>query len=557
MTENTTDVLSEIKKCAINFPYFCARYVKILDPVLGSIPFVLRPYHERLFRAFEEDRFVLVPKFRWGGFTTFEAIWALWTCCFSLDKKILVLSKTDRECVYFTGIVRHAIDNFPGWMKPELSKQNDHQIIFEDTGSHIYSHVPIAACGRALTHLLLNEPAFIPDMEDHWRCIYPTISCGGKCFAVSTPNGKKGWFYKTYLDALVAKNSFKVVTVDYKECPDYNKPGWEEEMRRNLGERGWRQEYLCEFLDEKSEADDLDSKVDDLDVEVDDDLGWETDGWDESANSAGSCEREVTPEKPVKTVTPVKASDVVNRRYKENEFHCYDVDGKQVILIGDKDTTSPEEIPEIRASKPENFTEEKEVKFTESFSSLAKDLNYLSGLEEPEPIEEILDILKEDKKKDKKRKSSKPDDEWLTLSDENVENIWVDIAKAMPDYVDAKSFVKARPKRPFATVFMKNKVNQDLLRLSGVIGEGEVLEDDDFEQDDHVDRFLKLLAKDMPKNMKLDLTGDILRINGIPTKISVQNIEAALEGLFELTGGVDDSLQAVVNVIRNKLKQLF
>ena len=44
-----------------------------------------------------------------------------------------------------------------------------------------------------------------------------------------------------------AKNKFRVFECDYTEHPDAGV--WEEELRKNLGERGWRQELLREFLD--------------------------------------------------------------------------------------------------------------------------------------------------------------------------------------------------------------------------------------------------------------------------------------------------------------------
>ena len=61
---------------------------------------------------------------------------------------------------------------------------------------------------QALSLLALDEAAFIPDMEELWTGIYPTISTGGRCIALSTPNGVGNWFHTTYVDSVSGVNAF-------------------------------------------------------------------------------------------------------------------------------------------------------------------------------------------------------------------------------------------------------------------------------------------------------------------------------------------------------------
>lgn len=78
--------------------------------------------------------------------------------------------------------------------------------------------------------------------------MYPILSCGGNCFVLSTVNGIGNWFEETYHDALSAKNSWFVSHFDYSECPDYQDKEKVAEMRKNIGEKNWHQEVLCDFL---------------------------------------------------------------------------------------------------------------------------------------------------------------------------------------------------------------------------------------------------------------------------------------------------------------------
>lgn len=92
------------------------------------------------------------------------------------------------------------------------------------------------------------------DAEPHYKAIYPTISSNnGKCFIVSTPNGKgsknrPNWFYQTYQDALKGNNQFKIFETNYKEHPEFNNKAWVKQTKKNIGKKGWRQEILAEFV---------------------------------------------------------------------------------------------------------------------------------------------------------------------------------------------------------------------------------------------------------------------------------------------------------------------
>lgn len=239
----------EIIKCCHSFFYFCHKYVKILHPMKGLIPFILYKYQHTVIHDYENFRFNIISKFRQGGLTTVTLLWGFWRCLFQLDQQIMLLSKTDREATDIGMMVDRAIENLPDWLKPKKDgKWNDHLKMFTETGSALKFYSPEAARGKSVTFLIIDEAAFIDDMEKHWKAMWPVLSTGGSCTLVSTVNGLGNWYHHQYIEAKEKRNKFHIIDLDYWEHPDYNNPGWVEEQKAQLGEKGFLQEVLREFL---------------------------------------------------------------------------------------------------------------------------------------------------------------------------------------------------------------------------------------------------------------------------------------------------------------------
>lgn len=246
---NAQQQIDEIIKCAKNFHYWCHRYVKILHPKFGTIPFVTYKYQRRVINEYETKRFNMISKFRQGGLTTVAVLWGLWKCAFQKDQQIYFLSKTDREALAAADIARRAMDNFPYWMfdknQADITK---HEKKFNDVGSKLCFYTPEAARGKSATCIMVDEAAFIDNMEEHWKAMYPVIATGGHIEIISTVNGLGNWYEETYHEAEAGRNFFNIINLDYWEHPAYANPEWAKEMKANLGEKGWRQEVLRDFL---------------------------------------------------------------------------------------------------------------------------------------------------------------------------------------------------------------------------------------------------------------------------------------------------------------------
>jgi hypothetical protein len=91
--------------------------------------------------------------------------------------------------------------------------------------------------------LLIDEASRVDDSL--YRAMRPMLAVSrGRLLALSTPFGKRGWFH----DAWQGTGDWERVTVTAQQCPRIPAEFLAEE-RQALGERWFRQEYLCSFED--------------------------------------------------------------------------------------------------------------------------------------------------------------------------------------------------------------------------------------------------------------------------------------------------------------------
>lgn len=242
----------EFMKCAKSFEYFASNYVEIRSLEAGSVKFEMYEYQKRVLKEFSQHRFNIIRKFRQGGLTTMAVVWSLWLCMFRKHKQILIISKTDLEAIKAGKTARKAVeylrDSHP-WLAPQLATDSKHVMTFIDTKSELEFGSTKRARGQALNYVIIDEAAFIPNMEETWADMYPTIATGGNVIIISTVNGMGNWYQKMYYDAESESNGFNVIDLHYTEHPKYRDPQWAAEARANLGDRLFAQEILGSFLE--------------------------------------------------------------------------------------------------------------------------------------------------------------------------------------------------------------------------------------------------------------------------------------------------------------------
>ena len=97
-------------------------------------------------------------------------------------------------------------------------------------------------------NVILDEFAFHEDSRAIWRALVPTVTRGYRLAVVSTPNGTGNQFHE-----LCCKDAGKVFSKHKVTIYDAVKDGLDADvpaLRAALDEESFRQEFLCEFLDE-------------------------------------------------------------------------------------------------------------------------------------------------------------------------------------------------------------------------------------------------------------------------------------------------------------------
>jgi hypothetical protein len=246
-----TEIIKELAKCKKSFPYFCSNHVKVYNPEEGNVLFKLYEFQEKkVFPAFEKEKFVILKKFRQGGLSTLATIYSLWKILFFNDQRVFMISKTDRESTNLISMIRLTWGYLPEWIKCKTTEFNQHIIALEN-GSYVRCGTPQMGRSYSGQLIIIDEAAHIERMDEIWKAIFPVISAAGekgKAFVISTVNGLGNWYSDTYHDARNGLNDFHIIDLDYTEHPKYNNEIYVKRMKKQLGEKGFAQEVLGEFI---------------------------------------------------------------------------------------------------------------------------------------------------------------------------------------------------------------------------------------------------------------------------------------------------------------------
>ena len=249
MAEQIKKVIKEqYVKCATDPSYFMKKYCMIQHPIRGKIPFELYDFQEKSVHEFKDNRFNIILKARQLGISTLTAGYALWMMTFHQDKNVLVIATKQEVAKNLVTKVRVMHANLPSWLKQPCVEDNKLNLRYRN-GSQIkaVSSGPEAARSEALSLLILDEAAFIDKIDDIWTAAQSTLTTGGSCIALSTPNGVGNWFHKTWIDAEEARGMFNPIKLHWTVHPD-REQSWRDEQDTLLGPSSAAQECDCDFL---------------------------------------------------------------------------------------------------------------------------------------------------------------------------------------------------------------------------------------------------------------------------------------------------------------------
>ena len=253
-------IAQEYIKCAKDPAYFMRKYCHIQHPTRGRILFNLYPFQGKVLHLFKDNQYIITLKSRQLGISTLAAAYSLWLMIFHKDKNVLALATTQATARNLVSKTMFMYDQLPKWLKLPAVEKNKLSLRLKN-GSKITAKSSNADAARseAVSLLLIDEAAFIDNIEETFTAAQQTLATGGQCMALSTPNGIGNWFHQTWERAETGENSFLPIRLPWSVHPERDQ-SWRDQQDADLGPKMAGQECDCDFLasgDTVFETDDM------------------------------------------------------------------------------------------------------------------------------------------------------------------------------------------------------------------------------------------------------------------------------------------------------------
>lgn len=186
---------------------------------------------------------ILILAARQIGKSEIAAAIALSRALMKRSSLIIIVSRTEKQAKEILRKILRFYRKIED--RPKAIENNVHTLELENQSRLIV--IPARDPGSVRSYaapdiLILDEAAWIPD--DVFLSIIPLLTANPKCklIAISTPFGKRGWFF----DQWEHGEYWEKHKITIHDCPRIDKQIIEEN-RKTLGERAYKQEYECEF----------------------------------------------------------------------------------------------------------------------------------------------------------------------------------------------------------------------------------------------------------------------------------------------------------------------
>ena len=241
-------IAQEYIKCAKDPAYFMKKYCYIQHPTRGRILFSLYPFQEKVLHLFRDNQYLVTLKSRQLGISTLAAAYSLWLMLFHKDKNVLALATTQATARNLVSKTMFMYDQLPKWLRLTAVEKNKLSLRLKN-GSKITAKSSNADAARseAVSLLLIDEAAFIDNIEETFTAAQQTLATGGQCMALSTPNGIGNWFHMTWEKAESGENSFLPIKLPWTVHPERDQ-SWRDQQDSDLGPRMAGQECDCDVL---------------------------------------------------------------------------------------------------------------------------------------------------------------------------------------------------------------------------------------------------------------------------------------------------------------------
>jgi hypothetical protein len=221
-------------------------FARALDPVLLARDCGLDPDPVQADLLTTSSRRVLLNCCRQWGKSTVAGLIALHEALYAAPAMIVLVSPSQPQSTELFKKIHDAWAKLPG--APEAHQESLTRMELAN-GSRIVSLPGSDKTVRGYsgaTIVIVDEAARVPD--ELLAAVRPMLAVtSGRFFALSTPAGKRGWFY----EAFTRGDGWQRVTVKGSECPRIS-PAFLKDELSALGPMRFSSEYQCEFLDSES-----------------------------------------------------------------------------------------------------------------------------------------------------------------------------------------------------------------------------------------------------------------------------------------------------------------
>lgn len=226
----------------------------------GLKKFKLFDFQKELIRKLEKNNFNIILKARQVGISTTTGAYLAIYAMFHPHSDILIIAINEEVAKELILKCKTFYNNLNEFFKPVITNPNNQESIKLGNGSRIMAGTCTNNAGRSLscTFLVIDECAFIKNIDELWTSAYPTVSNGGNIVLLSTPNGEGNLFHTIWTAAESGDNEFIPTKIYWWQYPGRDEI-WKNRTLANLGynEKRFLQEFECNFDSSSSTVIDL------------------------------------------------------------------------------------------------------------------------------------------------------------------------------------------------------------------------------------------------------------------------------------------------------------
>jgi hypothetical protein len=250
VTQWTNEEVLEYARCMKDPSHFATTYCKIISLDEGLVPFELYPYQEKMFNAFDTNRFNIVLACRQSGKSISSVAYLLWYALFHTEKTVAVMANKGATAREMLGRISLMLENLPFFLQPGCKALNKGSIEFSNNSRIVAAATSGSSIrGMSVSLLYLDEFAFVENAAEFYTSTYPVISSGTntKIIITSTANGIGNVFHKIWEGASQGINEFKPFRVDWWDVPGRDE-NWKVQTIANTSQLQFDQEFGNTFF---------------------------------------------------------------------------------------------------------------------------------------------------------------------------------------------------------------------------------------------------------------------------------------------------------------------